>query len=161
MSFWNKKIFRNMTFASSLRRKEWRSVKIFNLKRDLFIDSTIQQQKFNLGDGRRMNWTTENRRIEVEVEYTTKAKSNWFFNIFIEKSFPSLLDCESEVLQSSKCLPIFKLSFLSSSFRTTSIHVTCQRSGGFESYFFWNVMHTTTTNVNSLTSWQTINNLKD
>lgn len=35
-----------------------------------FIDSTIQQKKFNLGDER------EKSEIEVEVEYTTKAKSN-------------------------------------------------------------------------------------
>lgn len=38
-----------------------------------FIDSTIQQQKFNLGDDRRMERKAE---IEVDVEYTTKANSN-------------------------------------------------------------------------------------
>lgn len=122
-----------------------------------FIDSTIQQQKSNLGDDRRMERKAE---IEVEVEYTTKANINWFLN----KNFLILYWIANQkfynlqnVYQSSSSFSSFHRNDFKSCHMSISVATLKRR---VESYFISNVMHTTT-NVNSLTSWQTINNWRE
>lgn len=114
---------------------------IFNLLRR-FIDLTIQQKKFNLG------LEEEN---EVEVKFRAIVEAIDFPTIHLRFR----LESDEKLKKSCK----LKKTCFSSGFFLMSTFVSIEQE---EDSFFVrrHVMHTTT-NVNSLTSWQTINNWKD
>jgi hypothetical protein len=107
-------------------------MKIFNLNRDLLtqpfnsrnsISGTIQER--------------EKTEIEVENRIHNESQKQLILQQFV-KVFLSLLDSKSEVLQSSKCLPIFKLSSLPSPYNDfDSCHMSISKatSGGLSLLF--------------------------
>ena len=136
-----------MTFASSSR------VKIFNLNRDLLtqpfnnrnpISVTIGEQKAKL----KQKWKQNTQRKPTAIDFSTKT-----FSFFIGLRIRSFTIFKN-VYQSYFSFSSFRRNDFKSCHMSISVATSKRR---VESYFLSNVMHTTT-NVNSLTSWQTINN---
>lgn len=117
-----------------------------------FIDSTVQQQKFNLGQ----------EKAEVEVKHTAKASSNWFLNN--SEKFAFLRRIEGGI-ERGRGLTIWENVCQPSSSSHCECFESCHMSMSTERIENWlsaphllRIVVHATTNVNSLTSWQTINN---